>query len=237
MVVVEITGKANAGKSTLARQLSKKLSDLGFSSAFLSFALPLKTYLRNYLGVQKGTKPLKHYLNFFEFLAELQKTLQEFLVKSETYIDLDVINKLINELREDLLIGYECYFNFKQYKQGFRKLAQLIGTDIIRKIDESFFVRQIVRQIFNLKNSVDYVFIDDFRFPNEDLEIVANFTKDVFKVYKIRISSDVEETHNHISEILIDDLNVNLEVVRKGNKYSPDLNEIVGILAKLNLRR
>lgn len=60
----------------------------------------------------------------------------------------------------------------KQYFPEYRRLLQVLGTDCIRSLDETFWVRAAMQQITAKGN---YVF-DDVRFPNEALAVQAQGT-------------------------------------------------------------
>ena len=228
MIVVEITGRAGAGKSTLARKLSKRLTDFGFNSVFLSFAAPLKKYLKDSLAITKLDFYSLAEPEFDEFICMLTNTLYKFLNQNEVYVDKNLVENLVNKHKQKLYNGYKEYFENKNYEKGFRIFARIIGTNIIRYLDKSFFIRQVVNIIRNLKQ-IDFVFVDDFRFPNEDLsQVFAN--NENIKVLKIRVKSKNFKELNHIFERFIDKLEVDLEVYRSSNKYKPYLDKIVNYL-------
>lgn len=66
----------------------------------------------------------------------------------------------------------ELQIKASKYGPEYRRLLQVLGTDCIRALDETFWVRAAMQQITAKGN---YVF-DDVRFPNEALAVQAQGT-------------------------------------------------------------
>lgn len=113
---------------------------------------------------------------------------------------------------KDLAKRY-CDWDGEKDEKG-RSLLQTLGTDIIRqKLNKpNFHVSRICEDIEICKDYVDYVIIDDTRFPNEIYYSKAIFNSDVISVRINRINEDGSEYNsslsptqkNHISETALD---------------------------------
>ena len=75
-----------------------------------------------------------------------------------------------------------------------RQLLQVIGTDVIRKYDENWHVKQMIKEIESYSED-KLIAIDDVRFPNERKAILERSGK-VFFIVRTNIS----EISNHSSE-------------------------------------
>ena len=111
---------------------------------------------------------------------------------------------------KDLASRY-CNWDGKKDDKG-RELLQQLGTNIIRqKLNKpNFHVGRICEDIEICQDYVDFVIIDDARFPNEIYYPIATFGDD--KVISIRVvrkdknfkTKLSEEQKNHPSEIALD---------------------------------
>ena len=54
-----------------------------------------------------------------------------------------------------------------QKDENGRQLLQWWGTDVVRKKNENFWVNTVMRLAAVLDGEIDYLIIDDCRFPNE----------------------------------------------------------------------
>lgn len=116
---------------------------------------------------------------------------------------------------KDLATRY-CGWNGTKDEAG-RELLQQLGTDIIRqKLNKpNFHVGRICEDVEICQNYVDYVIIDDARFPNEIYYPKAMFGD---KVISVRVnrknykSSLTNEQQKHLSEIALDDFNFDFKI-------------------------
>ena len=85
-----------------------------------------------------------------------------------------------------------------------RTLLQYLGTDIVRKENEDFWVN-FVAQAINFTSSVvkyDYIIIPDCRFPNEiDYWLDNDYEVYWLEVFREQESNLTENQKNHASEI------------------------------------
>ena len=116
---------------------------------------------------------------------------------------------------KDLAVRY-CGWDGKKDNNG-RELLQQLGTDIIRqKLNKPMFhVGRICEDIEICQDYVDYVIIDDTRFPNEVYFPKAMFGDKVMTIRISRLNEDLtpfessltEEQKKHISEVALDNFN------------------------------
>lgn len=81
-----------------------------------------------------------------------------------------------------------------------RLLLQIVGTDIVRKIDDYYWTRAAARNIG--ASTRDIILMTDWRFPNEFEKI-----NEVFHTFTIRVNRDLprsEGFNEHISETALD---------------------------------
>ena len=138
------------------------------------------------------------------------------------------------------LVKYICrsFFRWDGVKDASgRTLLQYVGTDVIRKQDENYWVRFIGNILTFFYGRWDYVLIPDCRFPNE-VEYLKQMGFDTFHVRVIRnnfespLSSRQQE---HPSETALD--NVQAEYVVNNDGGINDLREKAIDLASEILRR
>ena len=131
---------------------------------------------------------------------------------------------------KDLATRY-CGWN-GQKDNGGRELLQQLGTNIIRqKLNKpNFHVGRICEDIEICQDYIDYVIIDDARFPNEIYYPKAMFGD---KVVSVRVnrknhkSSLTSEQQKHISEIALDDFNFDFKI------EAEDINSLYSAIEEL----
>lgn len=155
--IILISGKAENGKTTAAKQMKKIFESRGYKAVITRYAKYLKEIAKDYCGWD-GNKDEKG-----------------------------------------------------------RQLLQELGTDIIRyKLNKpDFHVGRICEDIEVSADYVDYVIIDDTRFPNEIYYPLAKFGKDkvvTYKVNRVELNSThpyenslTPEQRQHPTETALDD--------------------------------
>ena len=95
-------------------------------------------------------------------------------------------------------------WNGKKNEAG-RHLLQWWGTDVVRKKSPSFWVDTIIRLAIVLDGVVDYLLIDDIRFPNE---ISCWFTPDLSKKFESGLEVCVVRVNRpgHVSKLTSEQL-------------------------------
>jgi len=217
-LIVQIAGRKGAGKTYLTTILFDYFSKEGYRIYKTSFAAKLKSYLRK-LGITKykATKIIP----YDEFHIKLYEILCDIFIFDENGELSDKLNKYSKEIEN----AYKIFFIEKKYNLGFRKFAQIIGTEIIRSLDENIWVKQVVMDIQEVKDAADIVLIDDWRFPNEDLAKYYDNVLRILLVNKINSSND-----DHISETSVNLLEHDLYIERFNNKYDPNIDKILCIV-------
>ena len=93
-----------------------------------------------------------------------------------------------------------------QKDENGRQLLQWWGTDVVRKKSENFWVNTVMRLADVLDGEIDYLIIDDCRFPNE-----VELWKDEYGYLTLRIERPGhenalnDEQRKHPSETALDD--------------------------------
>ena len=93
-----------------------------------------------------------------------------------------------------------------QKDENGRQLLQWWGTDVVRKKNENFWVNTVMRLAAVLDGEIDYLIIDDCRFPNE-----IDLWKDEYGYLTLRIERPGHENalngeqRKHPSETALDD--------------------------------
>ena len=93
-----------------------------------------------------------------------------------------------------------------QKDENGRQLLQWWGTDVVRKKNENFWVNTVMRLAAVLDGEIDYLIIDDCRFPNE-----VELWKDEYGYLTLRIERPGhenalnDEQRKHPSETALDD--------------------------------
>ena len=100
------------------------------------------------------------------------------LIENKTHIGIENIKKEIEN----------------KHITNIRQLLQVIGTDVIRKYDEDWHVKQLVNTLENYSDDKLLV-VDDVRFPNEK-DAILKCGGEVFFIIRPNVTS----VSNHISE-------------------------------------
>ena len=109
------------------------------------------------------------------------------------------------------LVKYICktFFNWDGQKdEAGRALLQHVGTDIIRKQDENYWVRFIGEMLTFFSSKWDYVLIPDCRFPNE-VDYLKKMGVDTIHMRVIRDNFESplsKEQQAHPSETALDNV-------------------------------
>lgn len=136
------------------------------------------------------------------------------------------------------LLKYICktYFDWdgKKDARG-RSLLQHVGTDVIRELDDNYWVKFIGDILTFFPDAWDYVIIADCRFPNE-IDYLETLGLDVIHLRVVRdgfVSPLTEEQQKHPSETALDDTEPDFYIHNSGTLE--DLkNTIAGLLEEID---
>lgn|SRR5574344_928275 len=211
-IIIGLAGRMGSGKSALA----KVCENYGYKR--INFALPLKTLVCTLFNIES-----------IEILNSLKKT-------ESSYVFTEEICKNISDITDINLksILKEC--KGKELKT-IREVLQFLGTDVIRKYNQSWHLQKLKEMIDSDKK--ENFIIDDVRFPNE-----AEFVKNKKGTVWFVIRAKTDNISNHISEtslkwtdfknnIIIN--NGNLEdIIHKWGLFVENYNESCKIKRRLS---
>lgn len=117
------------------------------------------------------------------------------------------------------------HWNGEKDEEG-RQLLQTLGTDVVRKVDDTFWVSTVQRLMHVLGDQFDFVIIDDVRFVNEveafpmedtiHIRIERFADRDGLKPYINPILS--LEQLAHVSETNLDNYVPDIYVANRGSR-------------------
>jgi len=115
-----------------------------------------------------------------------------------------------------------------------RHILQYVGTDVVRKKDEDFWVRFVLTMIDFFGENWDVVVIPDVRFPNEvNLLSEAGHNVTHIRVVRDENSSLTDEQKQHSSEVALDQVEPDYYVVNNGTIADLDV-AVSGLLEEIN---
>lgn len=184
-----MSGKMGAGKDTLGDEIEGFLSRHDYQVVSMSYALPIK-------------KEMQEVIDYYEKEQDYIATAERFNVTSDnikTYIE--------------ILDGKSIY----ERTDEARRAIQYWGTDIRRKQDTDYWVKQLAKMIVKELIKGNSVKVSDVRFKNEansilDLngKIVRIELSDETRIKRIIARDNLTPTEkhlNHVSEKELDDYN------------------------------
>lgn len=125
-----------------------------------------------------------------------------------------------------LIIHYADYLKFicKNYfgwnglkDEVGRHMLQYVGTDVVRAMDENFWVNKVIELLKLFGHNYDYVLIPDARFPNEIESMKSEFQTFSIRVYRNGLNMS-DETKNHESETALDNYVFDYKIENFGSK-------------------
>lgn len=157
MTIIGVSGKIGSGKNYLSEQLIKELHKLGYSTTEASFAASLRNELNRIIKTIKvdtidGIEPEQ----IIENIHTIHK--MDLTDAEELYI------MLVHDVTE--IDG----LNSHSRTESIRRALQFLGTDVRRKKDNEYWVKEFHRTVPNS----DFILVTDVRFPNEADSVVAN---------------------------------------------------------------
>lgn len=201
MKAVIFTGEKKNGKTTAA----DVLLDQGYEK--FSFADPLKKLLMHFFRLDKKYFYDQEFKEVALDLTEEQSRLASFILNNdwiEEYLASFDHKSHVSDVRASHLplSGYFQYLISRFSDDSFvdqsvtpRKLMQVLGTDVFRKIDSDFWLKVAESNLIYMKKVV----FDDIRFKNE-VELIQQTFDGGVVVYKIKNPNVKKDENVHASE-------------------------------------
>jgi len=170
-------GEMGAGKTHFALQKIKELKSDGKTVLMISWADPIKSILNNY-GLLKSGPIDNHLFEEFKvtkpesFIAYLKDSILEIIEKLGIQLydyDYQRFGSALMRHTDDLNKICINIINGTDYFENYRKLMQIVGTDLGRCLYDSIWIDEtlgIIKQAFYL-DIAHAAIIDDIRFQNE----------------------------------------------------------------------
>lgn len=189
--LIAYCGKLGSGKNYQMMKEVDNLKDTGHTIYLISFADPIKKILRDSFGFTKAGKIKKEYPEFTKLYVKTEIVNSLYLIIKELQYEKFDIHE--NDLKAFIEKNYERYESEfypyiwgaeygiwmnepVEYNFAFRKLGQMLGTELARNVVDSIWVDTAidkVKKVFK-SNLADYAFCPDLRFVNE-LQTVQDF--------------------------------------------------------------
>jgi hypothetical protein len=224
-------GRLASGKFFCMSQQVEHLKTTGNSLYLTSFADPIKMILRNSFNLTKTGKITTGFSNIDKdyVRTEIVSAIGT-LIKQCNHSKFDVSDKDILIYVQDVYSNCEDEFHQyvvnasmgKDYDYSFRRLGQLLGTEIGRTCLDSIWVDTAFKKVKTVfKNDLaDYAFIEDCRFKNEQLafekfkeetpfnaKIIGVYASDETRAKRRNLSlEELKKQDEHGSEKEIDDI-------------------------------
>lgn len=184
--LIGFTGKLGSGKDYCAMKMIEDLKGDGNTILMISFADPIKHILSKFGFFKSGRKqikPVDEQLEYFDLKSEICDGL------TQVTNFLDYKSPVSDTIRYRFLKNYEkhgtdfyneylnAYHNIN-YPLAFRKLGQVLGTELARHVADTIWVDYALKQIDNAFNNkvANIVSITDVRFVNEYEELLSYST-------------------------------------------------------------
>lgn len=192
--LILVSGHMQSGKNTFADMLQEELTKHHLKVSQDYFAKSLKNMCKE---------------SFSDLVKVLDNISEEIKAKINLWIDQkqlmingDAIIRDIESSINKLKIKDDNWFNKKTNIT--RSILQLVGTDIVRKLDENWWVKQVKNRC--IASNDDVIIITDCRFPNEITEMFC----DNYETITIRINRNINTNKQfafHDSETALDNWN------------------------------
>jgi hypothetical protein len=168
-MIYAFAGKKHSGKSTICKYLSKTQGYI-----VSSFGNELKNIVSTILGVSRETlEDIKNNENYT--ISIFERDIK--YISSKTDINSDIINEVLS----------------KKSSYNPRTLLQVIGTDIIRRHNPDWHLKNV-----KIEPGIRYC-IDDLRFPNEK-KYIENLGGKCIYIDRMSINTDTHESENALSK-------------------------------------
>ena len=184
--LVAYCGRLGSGKNYQMMKQVDHLKDTGHTIYLISFADPIKRILRDSFGLTKAGKTIDYPSITKDYVElEITKSLINLAVELDPYGSIGAITCKVADIyeqHEEVFYGYvygaitgnfysngEVKSNIINYDFAFRRLGQLLGTELGRAIRDTIWIDIALNRVKKVfaADLADYAFIADCRFVNE----------------------------------------------------------------------
>jgi hypothetical protein len=217
-------GEMGSGKTYYALQKVKELKSDGKTVLMISWADPIKSILYRNFGLLKSgqSSELAENLNKLsstDFIRTIRESITFTISRLQKHLSNDDFEKFDKALKENeniLIQIKDDISNNINYDENFRKLIQIVGTEIGRSLYNNIWIDSTLNDItlaFDY-NIAQCAIIDDIRFRNEmdkfyDFGILNKYTTIIYginstistRAERLMINpKDLEDFRKHDSE-------------------------------------
>jgi hypothetical protein len=191
--IIMFAGNIGSGKAYMMNKKVQELKETGNSIYLVSFADPIKTFVKDFIGLDKNGNGIlndkEEVINFYNFTSRLEKLFKRYR-NGERFIDLEKYETqyelIVENIYQDKLENEKPDLRLK----SIRSLLQIIGTEIGQSYNKEVWPEIACNKIsYNMEYS-DYVIVDDFRFLFEYYSIIRYFPDT--KVTPYYVTADIE---------------------------------------------
>jgi hypothetical protein len=213
--IIMYAGGIGSGKAYIMIQKIQQLKETGNSVYCLSFADPIKQFIKNTFGIDKNGFGgiINNDMTFEHFYSNFKHTFFPNVYNS--FANQSVIDSSAKQIYETALNILNDQPTISNLKHAIRFLLQISGTEIAQSYQKEVWPEICTKQIKNVQNYVDYVIIDDWRFLFEFFNLFRNFQNSgiILSPYYINADDDIrakrrgitvdelKKQSNHASEI------------------------------------
>jgi hypothetical protein len=191
-----LAGGIGSGKAYIMSKMVQELKETGNSVYIVSFADPIKQFIKNTFGIDKNGFGyiINDDMTFGEFYSQFKLTF--FPNVANFRANQSVINssaKQIYETALNIINGQHPISDTKSnLKRAIRFLLQITGTEMAQSYQKEVWPEICTKRIKNVQNYTDYVIIDDWRFLFEFFNLFRNFQNSDILLSPYYINADDE---------------------------------------------
>ena len=238
-------GRLGSGKNYHMLKTMEQLKDSGNVIYMISFADPIKQILKNSFGFTKNGKLNTNTIPTLSEIYVKKQIVDSFcdLISNLKYEKFEGVSEL--DLKSYILNNYEKYekefYNYiwgaitgydvinripMEYNYAFRRLAQMLGTELGRFLIDSIWVDIAINKVISTfkQNLADFAFIADVRFVNE-YHIIRNFKNTTIfssDIYGVVASNETRAKRRNLS---LEDL-----ILQDNHGSEKEIDDIIKLL-------
>lgn len=191
--IIMFAGNIGSGKAYMMNKKVQELKETGNSIYLVSFADPIKTFVKDFIGLDKNGNGIlndkEEVINFSNFESKIEKLFKSYR-NGKRFVNLKKYQSQYETLIEN--IYQDKWENEKPdlRLKAIRSLLQIIGTEIGQSYNKEVWPEMSCNKISDSMSHSDYVIIDDFRFLFEYYSIIRYFPDT--KVTPYYVTADIE---------------------------------------------